>query len=144
MAAPRGKARVVLWKRVVLTPRVFAALASPERIRVLRALEERNMTGTEVASRLALSKSTAFKELSRLEEAQLIPRVEGTRRWGYSRLTEMARRILHPEDVILTFASEAEAAAALGELTHLRSPAGEGAQKRDPAGGLPPPDHARV
>ena len=35
--------------------------------------------------------------------------------------------ILHPEDVIMTFASEAEAAAALGELTHLRSPDGEGA-----------------
>jgi len=118
---------LVLWKRVVLTPRVFAALASPERIRVLRALEERNMTGTEVASRLALSKSTAFKELSRLEEAQLIARVEGNRKWVYYRLTEMARRILHPEDVIMTFASEAEAAAALGELTHLRSPDGEGA-----------------
>ncbi len=110
---------MVIWKRVVLTPRVFAALASPERIRVLRALEERNMTGTEVASRLVLSKSTAFKELSRLEEAQLVARVEGNRKWVYYRLTEMARRIMHPEDVILTFASEADAAAALGEMTAL-------------------------
>ncbi len=113
---------MVIWKRVVLTPRVFAALASPERIRVLRALEDRNMTGTEVAARLALSKSTAFKELSRLEEVQLVARVEGNRKWVYYRLTEMARRILHPEDVIMTFASEADVAAAFGEMTALPLP----------------------
>lgn len=118
---------MVLWKRVILTPRVFAALASPERIRVLRALEDRNMTGTEVASRLDLSKSTAFKELSRLEEAQLVARVEGNRKWVYYRLTEMARRIMHPEDVIMTFASEADVAGALSEMTAMRSPDEQGA-----------------
>jgi DNA-binding transcriptional ArsR family regulator len=104
-------AEVAVWKRVVLTPRIFAALASPERIRVLRALEDHNMTGTEVAERLTLSKSTAFKELSRLEEAQLVARIEGNRKWVYYRLTEIARRILHPEDVIVTFASEGEPSA---------------------------------
>ena len=102
---------MTVWKRVVLTPRIFAALASPERIRVLKALEEHNMTGTEVAERLALSKSTAFKELSRLEAAQLVVRIEGNRKWVYYRLTEMARRILHPEDVIMTFTSDGEAQA---------------------------------
>jgi DNA-binding transcriptional ArsR family regulator len=99
----------VLWKRVILTPRIFAALASPVRVRVLRVLEEHQMTGTEVAGRLSMSKSTAFKELSRLEEAGLTARVEGNRKWVYYRLTETARRILHPEDVILTFSPEFDA-----------------------------------
>lgn len=118
---------MVVWKRVVLTPRVFAALASPERIRVLRALEGHNMTGTEVASTLLMSKSTAFKELSRLEEARLIVRVDGNRKWVYYRLTEMARRILHPEDVIMSFGSEGEAALALGELMARGAPDQQGA-----------------
>ncbi len=118
---------MALWKRVVLTPRIFAALASPERIRVLRALEEHNMTGTELAGRLAMSKSTAFKELSRLESAQLVARIEGDRKWVYYRLTEMARRILHPEDVLVTFASEAEASASLSSLGAFNAPEERGA-----------------
>ena len=119
---------MALWKRVILTPRIFAALASPERIRVLRALEERNMTGTEVASRLAISKSTAFKELSRLEEAELVARIDGNRKWVYYRLTEIARRILHPEDVIMTFASDAEAGAVPSDLRELASALERGPQ----------------
>lgn len=116
-----------LWKRVVLTPRIFAALASPERIRVLRALGERNMTGTELAERLFLSKSTAFKELSRLEEAALVARVEGNRKWVYYRLTETAKRILNPEDVVVTFSTEAEVASVLSELTGFGAPDERGA-----------------
>ena len=99
----------MLWKRVVLTPRIFAALASPVRVRILRVLEAHPMTGTEVASLLSLSKSTAFKEFSRLEEAGLCARVEGNRKWVYYRLTETALRILHPEDVIVTFSAEFDA-----------------------------------
>lgn len=99
----------MIWKRVVLTPRIFAALSSPVRVLVLRTLEEHQMTGTEVAHRLEMSKSTAFKELSRLEEAGLAARVEGNRKWVYYRLTETATRILHPEDVILTFSTEFDA-----------------------------------
>jgi len=119
---------VTLSKRVILTPRIFAALASPERIRVLRALEERNMTGTEVAAKLALSKSTAFKELSRLEEAELVARIEGNRKWVYYRLTEIARRILHPEDVVMTFAAEAEGSSGPADLRDLANALERGPQ----------------
>src|SRR2546426_10750103 len=98
-----------LWKRVVLTPRIFGALASTDRVRILRALEAHQMTGTEVAAHLAMSKSTAFKELSRLEEAALVARIEGNRKWVYYRLTETASRILHPEAVIVTLAPELDA-----------------------------------
>lgn len=118
---------MAIWKRVVLTPRIFAALASTERIRVLHALEERNMTGTEVAQRLLMSKSTAFKELSRLEDAVLVARVEGNRKWVYYRLTETARRILKPEDVIVTFSTEADVTAALSELTGFKKAEERGA-----------------
>jgi DNA-binding transcriptional ArsR family regulator len=119
---------MTIWKRVILTPRIFAALASPERIRVLRALEERNMTGTEVASKLTISKSTAFKELSRLEDAELVARIEGNRKWVYYRLTEITRRILHPEDVIMTFAAEGEGAAVPGDLRELANALERGPQ----------------
>jgi len=98
-----------LWKRVVLTPRIFGALASPDRVSILRCLEEHQMTGTEVAARMMMSKSTAFKELSRLEEAELVARIEGNRKWVYYRLTETAQRILHPEDVIVTLSPEVDA-----------------------------------
>jgi len=98
-----------LWKRVVLTPRIFGALSSPDRVSILRCLEEHQMTGTEVAARLSMSKSTAFKELSRLEEAALVARVEGNRKWVYYRLTETAFRILHPEDVIVALSPELDA-----------------------------------
>jgi len=50
---------VELWKRVTVGPDVFEALSSEERISILKLLDQnRQMTGTDVANVLAISKSS--------------------------------------------------------------------------------------
>lgn len=93
---------VEMWKRVTLTSKVFDALASEERIAILKLLDQRQMTGTDIANKLGRSKSSIFKQLQKLQEADLVKRVDEGRKWIYYYPTDKARRILHPEDVVIT------------------------------------------
>src|SRR5206468_11664863 len=64
---PESRRSVELWKRVTVGPDVFEALSSEERISILKLLDQnRQMTGTDVANSLTISKSSAFKQLKRL------------------------------------------------------------------------------
>ena len=103
---------VELWKRVTVGPDVFEALSSEERISILKLLDQnRQMTGTDVANVLAISKSSAFKQLNRLARAGLVERMDEGRKWIYYRNTSKAERLLHPEDVTITLVLSAALAA---------------------------------
>ena len=110
-----------LWKRVTVGPDVFEALASEERISILKLLDSnKQMTGTDVANVLAISKSSAFKQLNRLARAGLVERMDEGRKWIYYRNTSKAERLLHPEDVTITLVlSAALAAVVVGLLVLL-------------------------
>ena len=101
-----------LWKRVTVGPDVFEALSSEERISILKLLDQnRQMTGTDVANVLGISKSSAFKQLNRLARAGLVERMDEGRKWIYYRNTSKAERLLHPEDVTITLVLSAALAA---------------------------------
>jgi DNA-binding transcriptional ArsR family regulator len=88
------------WKvfepKVTLDQASFHALASETRIAILRALSEHQMTLTELAQRLAISKPGVVKHLGLLQEAGLVLRDTPERKWIYYRLTTKGERIFQP------------------------------------------------
>jgi len=87
---------------VVLDQASFRALAFPVRIDILKALDRRQMTVTDLANALSMSKSTVHKHLERLIEAGLIKKAKDNRKWVYYRITRKGAKILHPENVKVT------------------------------------------
>jgi DNA-binding transcriptional ArsR family regulator len=82
--------------KVTLDQASFRALASETRIAILRCLSERQMTLTEMAERLQISKPGVMKHLELLQEAGLVSRDPPERKWIYYRLTTKGERILDP------------------------------------------------
>lgn len=103
--------------KVTLDQASFRALASETRIAILRALSEHQMTLTELAERLGISKPGVMKHLELLQEAGLVLREDAERKWIYYRLTTKGERILDPERTRIALAlgfSLATAAAGAG------------------------------
>jgi DNA-binding transcriptional ArsR family regulator len=73
----------------------IAALSSDVRVAILKALDSRPMTMSELADRLGLARSTIHGHLSVLADADLVHH-ENARKWRDYTLTEKGRRILHP------------------------------------------------
>lgn len=119
----------------------FKALSSDTRVNILKALDERQMTVSELARVLDLHKATVFEHLERLQETKLVERWETDRKWVYYALTWRGRRILHPEKIniaiLLSTAGSSIAAGLVALWVHLTSPttaATDGSQAAPPAG----------
>ncbi|MEK6978476.1 MAG: winged helix-turn-helix domain-containing protein [Candidatus Hydrothermarchaeota archaeon] len=76
--------------------RVFEALASDTRVAILKELDERQKTVTELSASLGMAKSSVHEHLAKMVEAGLIEKEENERKWTYYRLTPKGRKILHP------------------------------------------------
>ncbi|ADC65099.1 transcriptional regulator, ArsR family [Ferroglobus placidus DSM 10642] len=85
--------------RIALDRKVLFLLSSETRIEILKKLDERRMTLSELSRALNLSKTTVKEHLNKLLEAGLVRRVEEGRKWIYYELTPEGRIILHPEKV---------------------------------------------
>ncbi len=83
--------------KVTIDRRTLFALASETRIEILKKLDERRMTLTELSKKLDLSKTAVKEHLDKLVQAELVEKVDEGRKWMYYELTEKGRRILHPE-----------------------------------------------
>ena len=79
-----------------LDPNLLKVLAADSRRDILRLLNERRMTLTEMSARLGLKKATVLEHLKRLTEADLIRRKEDERLWVYYELTPRGQRIVSP------------------------------------------------
>jgi DNA-binding transcriptional ArsR family regulator len=73
----------------------IVALASDVRVAILKALDIRPMTMSELADGLGLAKSTVHEHLSVLTDADLVSH-KSARKWRDYTLTKKGRRILHP------------------------------------------------
>ena len=73
----------------------IAALSSDVRVVILKSLDTRPMTMSELADGLGLAKSTIHEHLTVLADADLVTH-ESARKWRDYTLTERGRRILHP------------------------------------------------
>src|SRR5437867_10701766 len=87
--------------RVTLDQASFRALASEVRVEVLKKLDERRATVTDLANALELSKPTLLEHLEKLQAADLVKRIDEGRKWIYYELTGKGRKILHPERVTI-------------------------------------------
>jgi len=73
----------------------IAALSSDARITILKLLDTRTMTMSELAEGLGLAKSTVHEHLAILTDADLVTHANA-RKWRDYTLTKRGRRVLHP------------------------------------------------
>jgi len=134
-----------LGEEVRVGREVFEALVSETRIEILKRLDRRAMTVSELARELGLAKSVVHEHLAKLAEAGLVEKRSEGRKWVYYHPTRKARGILHPERRvrILLLLSSAILALLGGIFTgarYLGYGAGRAAEKaaiKAPAGAAP-------
>jgi len=73
--------------KIVIDREVFAALASDTRIEILKQLDERRKTLSEMSRAIGCNKSAIHKHLSKLVEIGLIEKEESDHKWIYYSLT---------------------------------------------------------
>ena len=109
---------------ITLDQESFKALASEVRVDILKKLDERRQTVTDLSGLLSLSKPTLLEHLEKLQSAGLVKRVDEGRKWIYYELSQKGRRLLHPERVAIVLAlSSAAILAAIGIVSLLASSA---------------------
>src|SRR2546422_16321 len=90
------------------TPRVplYSGLwrASTGRVGILKHLDGRRETVTDLSNLMSLSKPTLLEHLEKLQSAGLVKRMDEGRKWIYYELSDKGRKILHPERVAITLA----------------------------------------
>ncbi len=121
---------------ITLDQESFKALASEVRVDILKKLDERRQTVTDLSGLLALSKPTLLEHLEKLQTAGLVKRVDEGRKWIYYELSQKGRKLLHPERVAIVLAlSSAAVLAAIGLFSFFASSVGLFASPaRGPAG----------
>lgn len=106
--------------KIIIDRKALFALASETRIEILKKLDERRTTLTELSESLDMSKTAVKEHLDKLVEAGLVERVDEGRKWIYYELTGKGRRILHPESrtkiILLLSSAIASIAGGLFEL----------------------------
>lgn len=94
-------------KKITLDASTFKALASGTRVNILKTLEKRNHTQSELSAVLKMSIPTIKDHLKAMEQGGLVRRKEEGRKWIYYALTEKSKCILDPERkrlwVVLSF-----------------------------------------
>src|SRR6266702_4204617 len=99
--------------KITLDQESFKALASDVRVGILKRLDVRRETVTDLSNLLSLSKPTLLEHLEKLQSAGLVKRVDEGRKWIYYELSDKGRKILHPERVAITLALSAAVVLAL-------------------------------
>jgi DNA-binding transcriptional ArsR family regulator len=90
--------------KITLDQESFKALASDVRVEILKRLDIRRETVTDLSNVISLSKPTLLEHLEKLQAAGLIKRIDEGRKWIYYELSDKGRKILHPERVAITLA----------------------------------------
>jgi len=83
--------------KIVLDQSTFKALATGTRVKILKSLEKRRHTQSELSAVLDISVPTVKEHLSALEKAGFVKRHEEGRKWIYYSLTEKSKCVLDPE-----------------------------------------------
>src|SRR5881409_2507799 len=111
--------------KITLDQESFKALASDVRVGILKRLDVRRETVTDLSNLLSLSKPTLLEHLEKLQSAGLVKRVDEGRKWIYYDLSDKGRKILHPERVAITLVlGLAVALAAIGAFLVISASSG--------------------
>jgi DNA-binding transcriptional ArsR family regulator len=89
---------------IPLDREALKALSSETRVSILRLLERRRHTQTELAQALDIAVPTAKQHVEALQEAGMVEVHEEGRKWKYCGLTTKAKHLLNPEErrIVLT------------------------------------------
>ncbi len=90
---------ITLSEKVNLGKDDFDVLASETRIEILKRLDSRRKTVTELSIELNLTKSTVHKHLEKLTNTGLVEKKENERKRVYYELTKKSKAILHPHEL---------------------------------------------
>jgi DNA-binding transcriptional ArsR family regulator len=84
---------------------VFEALASETRIDILKKLDSRQMTISELSREMDMAKSSIHEHLVKMTRSGLVAKFDNGHKWTYYHLTGKGRNILHPHETakILVF-----------------------------------------
>src|SRR3972149_4522061 len=122
---------------ITLDQESFKALASGVRVGILKKLDERRATVTDLSSLLDLSKPTLLEHLEKLQAAGLVKRMDEGRKWIYYELTGKGHKILHPERVTIVLSlCLSVLMAGVGVVAGLRGSPGHPAAPRGRGPGL--------
>lgn len=93
-------------KELTLSPNEFKALASQTRVKIIKLLNERNHTLSELAKKLGLASPTIKQHLETLVDSEIIQQNDEGRKWKYYSLTRKGKNMLQPEqtNVVLLLA----------------------------------------
>lgn len=100
--------------RITIDRKALFTLASETRINLLKELDKKRMTQSELSKELEISKTAVKEHLDKLEEAGLVKRSEEGRKWIYYQLTGKGKYVLHPGSKITITLMLSAAMAAIG------------------------------
>ncbi|MHB8605193.1 MAG: winged helix-turn-helix domain-containing protein [Thermoplasmatota archaeon] len=137
--------------KITIDRETFKALASDTRLSILKALDVRQKTGSELSRELDLNKATVFEHMEKLASVGLVNKLEDEeRKWVYYQLTWKGRRLLHPEQITIALLLSSAFAAGITGLAAFwiyrlgttvttfagpTSPSAAGEQQNPPAAG---------
>ena len=122
-------------ERIPLDQPTLKALAGETRVRILKLLDRKQMTPSDIAYELHMSLPTVGEHLKALVDADLVEKEETTRKWKYYSLTQKARMLLHPNTTTIWFILGmflfSAAATVISAIKYLKAPDvfGAGAQR---------------
>ena len=82
--------------KITLDRETFKALAVDSRVKILRILDDRQNTLSDLAEELEMAPSTIKEHLDTLVAAGLIKQVDKGMKWKYYRLTSKGKELLNP------------------------------------------------
>jgi DNA-binding transcriptional ArsR family regulator len=85
-------------EKITLDRDVFKTLASETRVGILKSLDHRRKTLSELSKQFGMSVSTIKEHLDNLVGVGLIVQMDDGHKWKYYELTGKGKNILHPED----------------------------------------------
>ena len=84
---------------IALDKKTLGVLSSDTRANILKSIDIRRMTASELSKKLNLPKSTIHENLDRLVDTDLVRKNDNGNKWVYYELTEKGRRLLHPHEM---------------------------------------------
>jgi DNA-binding transcriptional ArsR family regulator len=82
--------------KITLDRETFKALAVDSRVKILRLLDDRQHTLTDLSEELGMAPSTIKEHLDTLVSAGLITQIDKGMKWKYYRLTSKGKEIINP------------------------------------------------
>ncbi len=103
---------MLIPKQIILDRSLLKLLASDTRIDILKKLEKRKMTVSELSRDLNLAKATVHEHLERMSAAGIINCIDNGHKWTYYELTPEGRSLVRqPPSIrfmlVLSFAAAA-------------------------------------